>query len=105
MAYSANAFVLLCFAVQVAYALPLQIAMAWHKPLGNLRWFQLALLVNYAFCLVYSHFVKDDLVQLVMRAAYGAVFVEQCVLVFLIERGIRRRAVGVHRAGFEPTSP
>ncbi len=91
VAYAANLIVLLCFAVQVAYALPRQIAEAWRKPLGNLRWFQLALLVNYSFCLVYSFFVKDDLVQLVMRTAYGAVFVEQCVLVFLIERGVRAR--------------
>ena len=92
VAYAANLLVLLCFAVHVGYALPRQIAEAWRKPLGNLRWFQLALLVNYSFCLVYSLFVKDDLVQLVMRAAYGAVFVEQCVLVFLIERGVRVRA-------------
>ena len=107
VAYAANAFVLLCFAVQVAYALPRQIVEAWHKPLGNLRWFQLALLVNYGFCLVYSLYVVDDLVQLVMRTAYGAVFVEQCVLVFAIERGIRvrgERADGSHLGGIEPTS-
>jgi hypothetical protein len=89
IAYALNGFVLLCFAVQVFIALPRQIRGAWDKPLGNLRWFQLGLLANYAFSLVYAGFVRDGLVQLAMRLAYGLVFVEQVALVFLIERGIR----------------
>jgi hypothetical protein len=101
VAYALNGFVLLCFAVQVFIALPRQIHGAWHKPLGNLRWFQLGLLANYAFSLLYAGFVRDGLVQLAMRLAYGLVFVEQLALVFLIERGIRayRRAQVEGRPG------
>jgi hypothetical protein len=87
--YGLNAIVALCFAVQLFYGLPLQIAEAVHKPLGNLRWFQLALLANYAYAFVYASFVLDPLVELVMHLAYGIALVEQAILVALIERGVR----------------
>ena len=80
-----------CFAVQALYGLPVQIAAARRKPLGNLRWFQLALLSNYAWMLVYAFFVQEQGVQFLMRAAYSVVFVEQALLVALIECGIRAR--------------
>lgn len=80
-----------CFAVQAFYALPLQIWEARRKPLGNLRWFQLALLANYACMLLYAFWVRDARVQLLMRAAYGVVFLEQLLLVLQIERGVRAR--------------
>lgn len=88
--YLLNAIVALCFAVQLAYGLPRQIADAVHKPLGNLRWFQLALLINYAYAFVYASFVVDPLVGMVMSLAYGVALAEQAVLVVLIERGVRR---------------
>ncbi len=94
IAVGLQAFVAACFAAQGFYALPRQIVMAWHEPLGNLRWFQLSLLANYAGMLVYASFVREEGAQLLMRAAYGVVLVEQAVLVILIERGVRahRRA-------------
>jgi hypothetical protein len=88
--YGLNAIVALCFAVQLFYGLPLQIAEAVRKPLGNLRWFQLALLANYAYAFVYASFVLDPLVELVMRVAYGIALLEQAIFVALIEWGIRR---------------
>ena len=84
-------FVLVCFAVQALYGLPVQIAAALRKPLGNLRWFQLALLANYGWMLIYAFWVQQAEVQLLMRAAYGVVFLEQALLVALIERGIRAK--------------
>jgi hypothetical protein len=84
-------FVAVCFAVLAGYGLPAQIAQAVRQPLGNLRWFQLALLVNYGWMLVYAFWVRQEGVQLLMRAAYAVVFVEQAMLVVLIERGIRAR--------------
>jgi len=80
-----------CFAALACYALPLQIWEARRKPLGNLRWFQLALLANYACMLLYAFWVRDERVQLLMRAAYAVVFVEQLMLVLLIERAVRAR--------------
>jgi len=91
--YALNGFVVACFAAQILYALPLQIRAALDKPLGNLRWFQLGLLFNYAYTLAYSARVEEALVGRVMAGAYGAALVEQAVLVLLIERGVRR-----HRA-------
>ena len=88
--YGLNAGVLACFGVQILYALPAQIDAAGQKPLGNLRWFQLGLLANYAYALLYAMRVQDSLVALVMIGAYGAVLAEQAVLVTRIERGIRR---------------
>jgi len=96
--YVLNAIVALCFAVQLLYGMPLQIAQAVHKPLGNLRWFQLALLANYAYAFVYSAFVLDPLVELVMRLAYGVALLEQALLVALIERGVRQ----LRRSGSPP---
>ena len=87
-------FVAACFAVLVFYALPGQIAQAARQPLGNLRWFQLALLLNYGWMTVYSVWVRQEGVELLMRSAYLVVFVEQALLVWLIERGVR-----AHRAG------
>jgi uncharacterized membrane protein len=89
--YVLNALVVVCFAVQLGYALPRQIAQAVAKPLGNLRWFQLGLLSNYAYTFAYASFVQDALVGVVMRYAYALVFAEQLVLVAIIESGIRRR--------------
>lgn len=80
-----------CFAAQVLYALPLQIWEARRKPLGNLRWFQLALLANYACMLLYTLWVREERVQLLMRVAYGAVFIEQLVFVLQIEHAMGRR--------------
>lgn len=91
--YAANGFVLACFAIQVCYALPQQIWEARSKPLGNLRWFQLSLLVNYGYTLLYSFVVQDALVRVVMRGAYSLVFIQQAILVVMIERAIRRRDV------------
>jgi hypothetical protein len=92
--YVLNAGVLACFAVQILYALPAQIEAAAQKPLGNLRWFQLGLLANYAYALVYAMRVQDSLVAVVMIGAYGAVLAEQALLVTRIERGIRRLRAG-----------
>ena len=64
---------------------------ARRKPLGNLRWFQLSLLANYGYTLLYSFVVQDELIRSVMRGAYGLVFIEQAILVAMIERAIRRR--------------
>lgn len=89
--YATNLFVLACFAVQVLYALPQQILEAREKPLGNLRWFQMSLLANYGYTLLYSFLVQDALVQLVMRGAYSLVFIEQAILVVMIERAIARK--------------
>ena len=89
--YAANGFVLICFAIQIGYALPRQILQARRKPLGNLRWFQLSLLANYGYTLLYSFVVQDELIRSVMRGAYGLVFIEQAILVAMIERAIRRR--------------
>ena len=86
-----RAYVVACFGVQVLIGLPGQIGLARHEPLGNLRWFQLALLVNYAWMLIYSSWVQDEGVALLMRTAYGIVMVEQAALVFFIERGIRAK--------------
>ena len=84
-----STFVLMCFAVQLFWALPLQIRAAWHQPLGNLRWFQVALLVSYGTTLLYSSVVRAEWVQSTMVGVYGLAFVEQAILVFLIERGVR----------------
>lgn len=92
--YAANAFVLACFAIQIGYALPRQIWQARSKPLGNLRWFQLSLLANYGYTLLYSFIVQDALIRVVMRGAYSLVFIEQAILVVIIERAIRRRDRG-----------
>lgn len=89
--YATNLFVLACFAVQVSYALPQQILEAREKPLGNLRWFQMSLLANYGYTLMYSFLVQDALVQIVMRGAYSLVFIEQAILVVMIERAIARK--------------
>jgi hypothetical protein len=86
-----RAYVVACFGVQALIGLPGQIALARHKPLGNLRWFQVSLLVNYAWMLVYAFWVQDAGVALLMRVAYGVVLVEQAALVFYIERGIRAK--------------
>ena len=91
LAYAFHAFVLLCFSVQGLYALPKQILEARSKPLGNLRWFQLALLANYVFTFVYSFWVREPLVAAVMQAAYGVIVVEQTLLVSLIERAMARK--------------
>jgi hypothetical protein len=91
LAYALHAFVLLCFGVQGLYALPRQIWEARAKPLGNLRWFQLALLANYLFTLVYSYWAREPLVAAVMQAAYGVIVIEQTALVLLIERGVARK--------------
>ena len=89
-----STFVLMCFAVQLLWALPQQIRAAWRRPLGNLRWFQAALLVSYATTLLYSSVVRAEWVQSTMVGVYGLAFVEQAILVFLIERGVR-----AHRRG------
>ena len=89
--HALEALVASCFATQALYALPLQIWEARRKPLGNLRWFQLALLANYASMLIYAFWVQDQRVQVLMRVAYGVVFVEQLALVLQIERGVRAR--------------
>jgi hypothetical protein len=89
--YAANLFVLACFAVQIFYALPQQIAEARVQPLGKLRWFQLSMLANYGFTLGYSFWVQDELIRVVMRSAYSLVFIEQAIFVALIERAIRAR--------------
>ena len=86
-----STFVLMCFAAQLLWALPQQIRAAWRQPLGNLRWFQFALLVSYATTLVYASFVRAEWIQSTMVAVYGLAFVEQAILVFLIERGVRAR--------------
>ena len=91
LAYAFHAFVLLCFGVQGLYALPKQILEARSKPLGNLRWFQLALLANYVFTFIYSFWAREPLVAAVMQAAYGVVVVEQALLVALIERAVSRK--------------
>jgi hypothetical protein len=91
ISYAANGFVLSCFAIQILYALPQQIWDARDQPLGNLRWFQLSLLANYGYTLLYAALVLDPLVRLVMRGAYGVVFIEQAILVIMIERAIRHR--------------
>jgi len=83
--------VAVCFAVLALYALPLQLWHARRKPLGNLRWFQLALLANYGCMLFYALWVREERVQLLMRLAYGVVFVEQGLLVLLIERAVHAR--------------
>ena len=92
--YAANSFVLACFAIQIGYALPQQIWQARRKPLGNLRWFQLGLLANYGYTLLYSFVVQDALIRVVMRGAYSLVFIEQAILVVIIERAIRQRHRG-----------
>jgi hypothetical protein len=91
VSYAANGFVLMCFAIQIFYALPQQIWEAREKPLGNLRWFQLSMLANYGYTLVYSVVVLDPLVRVVMQGAYSLVFIEQAILVVMIESAIRRR--------------
>jgi hypothetical protein len=91
ISYAANGFVLSCFAIQILYALPQQIWDARDQPLGNLRWFQLSLLGNYGYTLLYASLVLDPLVRMVMRGAYGVVFIEQAILVIMIERAIRHR--------------
>ncbi len=93
--YAANGLVVACFAVQILYALPRQLWEARKKPLGNLRWFQLSMLANYGYTLLYSFVVQDALVRVVMRSAYSLVFIEQALLVFLIERAIHRRNRGL----------
>ncbi|MBW2725626.1 MAG: hypothetical protein JRE71_14685, partial [Deltaproteobacteria bacterium] len=91
VSYAANGLVLACFSIQILYALPQQIWQAREKPLGNLRWFQLSMLANYAYTLLYSSLVLDPLVRLVMRGAYSLVLIEQAILVVMIERAIRQR--------------
>lgn len=90
-----SAFVLVCFAVQLLWALPQQILAARRQPLGNLRWFQLALLVSYGTTLLYAFSVRAEWIQSIMIGVYGLAFVEQAVLVVLIERGMRARALGI----------
>ena len=90
-----STFVLMCFAVQLLWALPRQIRAAWRQPLGNLRWFQAALLVNYGTHLLYASAVRAEWVQSTMIGVYGVAFAEQAILVFLIERGVRAHR---HRA-------
>ncbi|MBW2390113.1 MAG: hypothetical protein JRG89_17030 [Deltaproteobacteria bacterium] len=91
VSYAANGLVLACFSIQILYALPQQIWQAREKPLGNLRWFQLSMLANYVYTLLYSSLVLDPLVRLVMRGAYSLVLIEQAILVVMIERAIRQR--------------
>ena len=47
---------------------------------------------NYFFILLYAPAVQDGLVRLVMVNTYSIVFVEQAVLVFLIERAVLRKS-------------
>lgn len=91
ISYAANGIVVMCFAIQIFFALPQQIWQARSKPLGNLRWFQLSMLANYGYTLLYASLVLDPLVRLVMRGAYSLVFIEQAFLVVMIERAIRTR--------------
>ncbi len=83
--------VLVCFAVQLLWALPRQIAAARRQPLGNLRWFQVGLAVSYGTMFGYAFVVRADWLQQVMIGIYGLAFLEQAALVFRIERGIRSR--------------
>ncbi len=89
-----SAFVLTCFAAQLLWALPLQIPAARRQPLGNLRWFQLALLASYGTTLIYSFSVRAEWIQSIMTLVYGLALVEQATLVFFIERGMRARRAG-----------
>lgn len=86
-----TAFLMLCFAAQLLWALPRQILAARQRPLGNLRWFQFALAASYAATFVYSFFVRAEWVQTIMTAVYGIAFAEQALLVFWIERGVRAK--------------
>jgi hypothetical protein len=81
--------VLVCFGVQLLWALPQQILAARRHPLGNLRWFQLALAVSYGTMFLYAFVVRADWIQRIMIGIYGLAFLEQVALVFLIERGVR----------------
>jgi hypothetical protein len=83
--------VLVCFAVQLFWALPRQVLSAYRQPLGNLRWFQMALAVSYGTMFLYAFVVRADWIQRIMIGIYGLAFLEQVALVFLIERGIRSR--------------
>lgn len=82
---------LVCFAVQLLWALPRQVVSAHRQPLGNLRWFQMALAVSYGTMFLYAFVVRADWMQRIMIGIYGLAFLEQLALVFLIERGIRSR--------------
>jgi hypothetical protein len=81
--------VFVCFGVQLLWALPQQILAARRQPLGNLRWFQMALAVSYGSMFLYAFVVRADWIQRIMIGIYGLAFLEQVVLVFLIERGVR----------------
>jgi hypothetical protein len=83
---------LVCFAVQLLWALPQQVLSAHRQPLGNLRWFQMALAVSYGTMFLYAFVVRADWMQRIMIGIYGLAFLEQLALVFLIERGIRSRS-------------
>ena len=87
-------FVLTCFAAQLLWALPRQIAAARRQPLGNLRWFQLALLASYGTTLAYAFSVRAEWIQGIMLLVYGVAFVEQGMLVFFIERAMRAKRAG-----------
>lgn len=90
-----SAFVLTCFAAQLLWALPRQIVSARRQPLGNLRWFQMALASSYGTTFLYAFAVRAEWIQWIMIGVYGIAFIEQALLVFFIERGIRaRRASG-----------
>jgi hypothetical protein len=81
--------VFVCFGVQLLWALPQQILAARRQPLGNLRWFQMALAVSYGSMFLYAFVVRADWIQRIMIGIYGLAFLEQVLLVFLIERGVR----------------
>ncbi len=98
-----SAFVLACFAAQLLWALPIQILAARRQPLGNLRWFQLALLISYGTTLLYAFSVRAEWIQWTMTLVYGLAFVEQAVLVFFIERGMRARRAGAVPAEETPS--
>ena len=89
-----TAFVLTCFAAQLLWALPRQIAAARRQPLGNLRWFQLALLSSYGTTFAYAFSVRAEWIQWIMLGVYGVAFVEQGMLVLFIERGMRAKRAG-----------
>jgi hypothetical protein len=84
-----TAFVLTCFATQLLWALPQQILAARHQPLGNLRWFQMALASSYGMTFLYAFAVQAEWIQWIMIGVYGLAFVEQVLLVYFIERGVR----------------
>ena len=86
-----GAFVLTCFAAQLLWALPRQILSAREHPLGNLRWFQMALAASYGTTFVYAFSVRAEWIQWIMIGVYGLAFIEQALLVYWIERGVRAK--------------